>query len=70
MKIRFFSQTRLILSFVPVGMGGKIAEVGGEKIFSYANLLFLNKSINKVKFNPTNNFQNLQNAMLKSLLVY
>jgi hypothetical protein len=45
MKIRFFSQTRLILSFVPVGTGGKIAEVGGEKIFSYANLLFLNKSI-------------------------
>lgn len=44
MKIRFFSQTRLILSFVPVGTGGKIAEVGGKKIFSYANLLFQNKS--------------------------
>jgi hypothetical protein len=49
MKIRFFSQTRLILSFVPVGKGGKIAEVGGKKIFSYANLLFPNKSYIKNK---------------------
>ena len=48
MKIRFFAQTRLILSFVPVGTGVKIAEVGGKKIFSYANLLFPNKSITLV----------------------
>ena len=54
MKIRFFSQTRLILSFVPVGTGGKIAEVGGEKIFSYANLLFLNKSNNLPKSQEVN----------------
>jgi hypothetical protein len=45
MEIRFFSHTRLILSFVHLGTGQEIAEVVRKNIFLENNLLFGNKSI-------------------------
>jgi hypothetical protein len=46
MKIRFFSQTRIILSFVPAGTGGKIAEVGGKRFFHMLIYYFRTSLIN------------------------